>query len=221
MRPMRGALIPMKDLAGAKMRLAGVLSPDERGELALAMLTDIIEACRDSNRFDVIAVVSSDSEIHWHARDLGAKPLAEPATLSGLNDGLTFGQRYLARRVAVSELLVLPADVPFARAADVAAVIDALDATPAAAIVRARDGGTNALAMRPPEAVPMRFGAASCDAHVSAARDAGVPIIELPLAPLQFDVDEPADLDQLAAGNPGAATAAWLQARANFARRPT
>jgi 2-phospho-L-lactate guanylyltransferase len=163
---MRGVLIPMKDLAGAKMRLAPALDERARSELALAMLTDVIVACRESGCFDVIGVVSGDSEVFWHARELGAKPVPEPATLSGLNEGLTFGQRYMARRVAVSELLILPADIPAAHAGDMSAVVEALDAADGrCVIVRARDNGTNALGLRPPEAVPMRFGRDSADAH--------------------------------------------------------
>jgi 2-phospho-L-lactate guanylyltransferase len=217
MTGMRGALIPMKDLAGAKMRLADVLDRNERSELALAMLTDVIEACRASGRFDVIAVVSSDSEVFWHARELGAKPLAEPATLSGLNDGLTFAQRYMARRVAVAELVILPADIPLVRADDVRAVVDALGAHgERAAIVRARDNGTNALAMRPPAAVPRRFGRSSADAHVAAAREGGVEMIELANERLAFDVDAPEDLEALASLPVGAATAGWLEARAHY-----
>jgi len=220
MTGMRGALIPMKELADAKMRLADVLDRDARAELALAMLTDVIEACRASARFDVIAVVSSDSEVFWHARELGAKPLAEPATLSGLNDGLTFAQRYLARRVAVAELVILPADIPLVRPDDVRAIVDALGARNGrAVIVRARDNGTNALAMRPPEALPMRFGRNSADAHLSAARDAGVEVVELANEGLAFDVDAPEDLEALASLPVGAATAGWLEARAHYTAR--
>jgi 2-phospho-L-lactate guanylyltransferase len=207
----------MKDLAGAKMRLADMLDRDARAELALAMLTDVIVACTESGLFDVIAVVSSDSEVFWHARELGAKPLAEPATMDGLNDSLTFGQRYLARRVAASELVILPADVPLIRPDDVRAVVEGLAhaEAPRAVIVRARDNGTNALALRPPEAVPMRFGPGSADAHIAAARDAGVETIELAIERLGFDVDAPEDLDELASLPVGAATAGWLAARAH------
>jgi 2-phospho-L-lactate guanylyltransferase len=220
MTGMRGALIPMKDLAGAKMRLADVLDRDARAELALAMLTDVISACNEAGCFDVVGVVSSDSEVFWHARELGAKPLAEPATLSGLNEGLTFAQRYMARRIAVAELVILPADVPLVCATDVTAVVEALAlADGRAVIVRARDNGTNALAMRPPEAVPMRFGRDSADAHIAAARDAGIEVAELANERLAFDVDAPEDLEALARLPVGAATAGWLEARAHYAGR--
>ena len=100
------------------------------------------------------------------ARELGAKPLAEPATLrtrSGLqasNEGLTFGQRYLARRVAVSELVILPADIPCRTRKRHRRFVGALGAHegPRTVIAPSVDNGTNALALRPPEAIEMRFG---------------------------------------------------------------
>jgi 2-phospho-L-lactate guanylyltransferase len=218
---MRVALIPMKDLAGAKMRLADVLERKQRAELALAMLTDVIGACAESGCFDEIAVVTSDSDICWHARDLGAKPLAEPKTLSGLNEGLTFAQRYIGRRMAASEIVILPADVPLIRADDVRAVVDALSPAPdRVVLVRARDGGTNALAMRPVEAIAMRFGRQSADAHLAEARAAGIDAIELTSERLSFDVDAPEDLEALASMPVGAATAGWLAASAHYAADP-
>lgn len=217
---MRVALIPVKELALAKMRLAPKLDAAARADLALAMLTDAIAACRDAAIFDEIRVLSRDRDVAWHARDLGAQPLPEPATLDGLNDSLTFGQRYAGRRLAAAELLVLPADVPLARAADIRAIIDALgDAPSAVALVRARDGGTNALAIRPPEAIPMRFGRDSAAAHLAAARAAAIPAIEMPSSALSFDVDAIDDVDALAALPVGAATARWLAARSGAPAR--
>lgn len=210
---MRAALIPMKELAQAKMRLAPVLDADARAALALAMLADVIAACRESGHFDEIAVVSNDSEVFWRARELGAKPIAEPVTLGGgLNEGVTFAQRYLARRIAVSELLIFPADVPLARAEDVRAVVDALAANdgPRVVLVRSRDNGTNALALRPPEVIAVRFGPNSADAHAADAHAAGIAPVELPLARLAFDIDAPEDFAALPSLPAGPATRACL-----------
>lgn len=214
---MRAALIPMKSLSGAKMRLAYALDERARHEFALAMFVDVVTACRESGRFDLIAVISGDSEVFWHARELGAKPLAEPATLSGLNEGLTFGQRYLARRMAAAEIVILPADMPAIRPDDVRAIVDALDAvdTPRVVFVRARDNGTNALAMRPPEAIGMHYGRDSADAHRAAAEAAGIDVVELALERIAFDVDSVEDLALLPGMAAGAATRGWLDARAD------
>jgi 2-phospho-L-lactate guanylyltransferase len=220
---MRAALIPMKALAQAKMRLADVLDRHERSELALAMLTDVIVACNESGCFDLVSVISDDSEVFWQARELGAKPLAEPATLSGLNEGLTFGQRYLARRVAVDELVILPADIPLVSAEDIRAVVDALgvDGTPRMVLVRSRDNGTNALALRPPEAIAMHYGRDSADAHRASADSGGIAVVEIERERLSFDVDAPEDLAAMQAMPVGAATAGWLAGRAHYASEPT
>ena len=218
---MRAALIPMKSLAQAKIRLSGVLDRHERASLALAMLTDIIVACKHTGCFDLVSVISDDSEVFWRARELGAKPLAEPATLSGLNAGLTFGQRYLARRVAVAELVILPADIPLARPEDIRAVVDALgaDAAPRAVLVRSRDNGTNALALRPPEAIAMHYGPNSADAHRTAIESANIEVVELTNDRLSFDVDSPEDLAAMSTLKVGAATAAWIEVRTLNARK--
>jgi 2-phospho-L-lactate guanylyltransferase len=205
----------MKSLAQAKMRLADVLDRHERSELALAMLVDVITACNESGCFDLVSVISDDSEVFWQARELGAKPIAEPATLSGLNDGLTFGQRYIGRRVAASELVIFPADIPLVRADDVRAVVEALgiDGVSRAVLVRSRDNGTNALALRPPEAIAMHYGPDSADAHRAAAVAAGVAVVEIVNERLSFDVDAPEDLEEMRGMALGAATAAWCGVR--------
>ena len=219
---MRAALIPMKELAQAKQRLAPLLDARERAELALAMLTDVIGACVDSGSFDLVSVVSADSEVCWHARELGARPIVEPATLrtetglQALNAGLTFAQRYLARRIGATELLIVPADIPLASPGDLYAVVAALgEEAPRAVVVPSADNGTNALAMRPAEALPMRFGPDSADAHVAAAHDAGLGVVTLEIEGLRFDVDSEEDLRALPSLACGAATRGWLDARAS------
>ena len=54
--------------------------------------------------------------------------------------------------------------------------------------------GTNGLALRPPDAIPMRFGVGSLAAHVAEAEAAAVPIAEVHRPGLAFDLDTPADL---------------------------
>ena len=212
----------MKSLAEAKMRLADVLDQRERAELALAMLVDVITACNDSEMFDRIAVVSGDSDVFWQVRELGAMPVAEPATLSGLNDGLTFGVRYLARRIGADEVVIFPADVPLVRPVDICTVVNALSGAALAGadrrvvLVRAVDNGTNALALRPPEVIAMRFGINSASAHRAEAEGAGVECVKLELERLAFDVDAAGDVETLATKAVGAATRGWIDARASY-----
>ena len=108
--------------------------------------------------------------------------------------------------------MILPADIPLVRAEDVRAVVEALgvDGVPRAVLVRSRDNGTNALALRPPEAIAMHFGRDSADAHRAAAVAAGVAVVEIVNERLSFDVDAPEDLEEMRGMALGAATAAWV-----------
>jgi 2-phospho-L-lactate guanylyltransferase len=219
---MRVALIPMAGLAAAKTRLASALDADARAGLSLAMLTDVLAACTKSGCFDRIAVVSDDDAVLEHAHDAGASALPEPATLSdGLNGGLEFARGRLARDGA-NEIVIFPADIPLARAADVRSVVDAFDAAPQqrVVLVRSRDNGTNALAMRPARAIPMRFGPNSADAHRAAAAAAGITVVEVRNERIARDVDGPDDLAGLGRRTVGAATRAWLAARPHRVGRP-
>ena len=224
---MRAALIPVKELSQAKMRLADVLDRRERTELALAMLTDVITACNDSECFDIVAVVSSDSEVFWHARELGAKPLAEPATLrtrsgtTGIERG-THVRTALSRPSGRRERAGHPSGryPPRTRKRHRRCRRRTrCTRRPASVIAPSVDNGTNALALRPPEAIEMRFGRDSAAAHRDAALAAGIAVTMLDSARLRFDVDAPEDLEALADLKPGAATTGWLEARAYEASR--
>ncbi|HXF51861.1 MAG TPA: 2-phospho-L-lactate guanylyltransferase [Dehalococcoidia bacterium] len=207
---MKWALIPVKDLRTAKERLGGTLSERDRERLALAMLRDVIAAA--AQVVDGVAVVSRDSEALWTARDAGATPLLESAQASGLNAALESASRSLMRRRSCDTLLIVHADVPLARAYDLRGVLDALIDSPCVVAVRSHDGGTNALALRPPDAIRLRFGPRSFDAHAEEAEAAGVRFVSLQNERIAFDVDRPEDLMALLARRPGGATGELVRA---------
>jgi 2-phospho-L-lactate guanylyltransferase (CobY/MobA/RfbA family) len=90
--------------------------------------------------------------------------------------------------------LVLMADLPRIEPRDVAEILAALDEHD---LVLVRDHlgcHTNALAIAPPTAMGTRFGRAdSFEAHLAAARDAGLRVAVLDNDRVAFDVDVPAD----------------------------
>ncbi|MDP6225863.1 MAG: hypothetical protein QF501_05330, partial [Anaerolineales bacterium] len=57
--------------------------------------------------------------------------------------------------------------------------------------------GTNALFVRPPGLLRYRFGAGSLAAHRQQARSQGATVRVHRLPGVEFDVDEPADLQRL------------------------
>src|SRR5439155_24642518 len=130
------ALVPLKRLDAAKSRLAEALSQEERGELMRSLLEHVVETVREAG-VERVTVVTSE-------------PLAgfEVWNDCGLpwNDALA-----AAMREVVSSPLaaIVSADLPALQAEEVEELVAA---TPrrGIAIARALDGGTNAVAMRPP-----------------------------------------------------------------------
>ncbi len=68
--------VPVKDLTHAKQRLTSVLSVVERGELARAMLGDVLRALASAD-LECVWVVTRDPAAAAIARSLGAEPVLE------------------------------------------------------------------------------------------------------------------------------------------------
>ena len=196
-RPM--AVVPVKPLAAALGRLAGVLAPDERRALQAAMLADLLAACRAAPALAGTLVVTADPVA-------GARVVAEPEGPAGMNAAVRRGLA-AAAELGAPAALVLTADLPLARPEDLDAIVAAAPPGPGAVLAPSRDGtGTNALLLVPPGAVPPRLGPGSLARHLAEAARAGLAAVLLERPGLALDVDTPADLAALRAAEPGGAT---------------
>ena len=194
---MNTILVPVKNLASAKQRLAEVLTAEQRRSLAEAMLRDVLEALAQLDQPESVSIVTGDAVATALARDYGfdliannedfgetaAIALATDVTASGGSDGV----------------LVIPADVPLITAAEVKAILDAAPES-GTVLVPAADGrGTNAILRRPPSLFPARFGNDSFLPHLENARRSGRQVVILELPGVALDVDRPDDLAALLA----------------------
>lgn len=125
----------------------------------------------------------------------------------GMNAAVARGLAAVAAEGAVGAL-VLTADLPLARPADIDAIIaHPVAPGPSAVLVPSADGtGTNAMLLRPPGALRPRLGPDSLARHGAQARERGVAAHRLPLARLALDIDTPPDLAALMAGGGECAT---------------
>jgi 2-phospho-L-lactate guanylyltransferase len=190
---MIAALIPAKALNLAKGRLSAVLDEDERRQLALAMLEDVLRALQAVPRLDLVATVSPDSDVLARASALGSEPIAEPPSARGINRALTHALGILSPR-GIDALLVVVADVPAASPRDIESVLAALPSDRGAVICPSVAQGTGALALRPPDAIPFRFGQRSFLAHKREAAARDLPARVLRVDSLANDIDGPDNL---------------------------
>ncbi|ABG03926.1 protein of unknown function DUF121 [Rubrobacter xylanophilus DSM 9941] len=190
------AVVPVKELRGAKSRLGAVLDPVGRAGLTLHMLRRVVPALRGAGLRRVL-VVSPDPAVLEEARLLGAAGLRQEGF--GLNAALEEGRRR-ALEEGAGALLALPADLPLIEPADVAALLEVAGEGPCAVISPddARSG-TNALLLRPPGALPFSFGPGSFGVHLQAALRRGVRVRVCERPNVAFDLDSPEDLARLEA----------------------
>lgn len=184
----RWLLAPVKPLAEAKSRLAPVLGMADRSALARRLLERTLALAQQSSLFDHILVVSRDPLVWEIARAAGADAL--PELRGDLNSALQQGACH-AWRQGAHRALIVPADLPLLRLEDILALCALGEEGNGLVIGPAQDGGTNALYLRLPPALPFCFGEDSFARHLAAARAAGLIVQVYDSPTLRFDLDLP------------------------------
>lgn len=188
------AVVPVKDTALAKQRLAGCLSPGDRRALVLAMLRDVIAALRAAGSVAGIVVATSDARAARIARDAACEVRPDADGCRDLSGAVAAAASALGA-AGVRRALVLPADLPRVRAAEIDAVAAALPAGGGIVLVPDRRGdGTNALLLDPASPFGFAFGPGSFGRHRDEARRLGRPARVVAMPSLAFDLDTEDDL---------------------------
>lgn len=188
------AIVPLKALDRAKGRLAGDLDPAARRALTAWMFGRVLVACRAATHVTGLLVVAGDEDAARLARQHDAPVLLEPRP--GLAAALAAADEACAPARAT---LVVAADLPLARGADLDRVCETAGPGPAVVVAPTRDGGTGALYRRPPLVIPTRYGPGSAAAHLALAAQAGLPGIRVDVPGLALDVDDAGRLREAAA----------------------
>jgi 2-phospho-L-lactate/phosphoenolpyruvate guanylyltransferase len=187
------AVVPVKDRASAKERLAPMLPPEVRQALALAMLEDVLEALSATPGIAGLLVVTVDPEARLMAARYGGRVIE-----TGARDGHTGAVAAAARLLAAegrSGMLTLPGDIPLVTPAEIAQLLGAHLPAPSFTIAPSHDEqGSNAIACSPPDAVPLRFGENSFYPHLRAAEACGIRPTVLHLPGIALDIDNPEDV---------------------------
>jgi 2-phospho-L-lactate guanylyltransferase len=153
------------------------LPEQERAAAALAMLEAVLAAATAVGR---AILVTDDAKARSLAARMGVQVLADPG--GGQGAAVAAG----LRAVRSTPALVVNADLPLATPDDLARLAEA-----APALVAARDGTTNALALMDPAVFRPLYGPGS------ARRFAALGLRRVELPNLAEDVDTAADLERI------------------------
>jgi 2-phospho-L-lactate guanylyltransferase len=161
------------------------------------MLHDVLAALHSWKNRPQVAVVTSDPYAIKLAEEYKFEVIPDPDN-PGETAAIEMATRICVERGANSTL-VIPADIPLIQAWELDEILKHAPAA-GSVLVPAADGrGTNAAFRRPANLFPLRFGNDSFKPHHAAAQATGKPCIVLNLPGIAVDVDNPPDLQTLAA----------------------
>ena len=192
------ALMPVKGFRNAKQRLSPLLDSAAREILAETMFRDILRQVRLARGLVGAFVVTGDEKVAAIASDAGVEVIRETAE-NGETRAVDFARLEL-KRAGCEAVLILPGDLPLARAADIEQVLAQIPGAataPFALLVPSHDRlGTNALLLAPPDVIQLRFGYDSFSFHSDQVRKQGLPLRCFENEHIALDIDEPQDLER-------------------------
>jgi 2-phospho-L-lactate guanylyltransferase len=166
---------------------------DERREaLVAAMLEDVLEAVGRARAVERTIVVSSEPRVAERAAATEAELVPDPG--DGGHSGAALVGVTRAEERGAACVVLLPGDCPLLEPRELDSLLTGIPANYVAVVPDRHGTGTNALVLSPPRAIRPAFGEGSCERHVAAAREAGLPFGVEELASLALDLDTPADL---------------------------
>ncbi|MCY4259300.1 MAG: 2-phospho-L-lactate guanylyltransferase [Rhodobacteraceae bacterium] len=183
-------VVPMKDPAQSKTRLATVLAVGERADLAKRLFCRTLAILRESQMtvsgelaFD-LAVVTASQEIRALADDAGVTVISEE---SGGSLGAAVGQSAdWAARHDYTRLGIIPADLAAPDPEDLRRLLARHEPV---VVCPSLYAGTNALLVAPPGAIPFCYGPHSAERHLAAARTLGLAACSINLDSFRLDID--------------------------------
>jgi len=158
-------VIAVKELSGAKTRLAPAIDRDGRRALVLAMLEDTLTAVAETG-LDRVVVVSPDQAVATTAGAFGAETVVDRGDV--LNRAFAMGIDHALSRWPGSRILVLQADLPAATPTSLIAAVAESAPLTSSYIPDHAGTGTTALFLDlegPHTTDFLRFGADSAQRH--------------------------------------------------------
>ena len=190
-------LVPVKNLAHAKQRLAPLLDASARTKLAQAMLFDVLETLAACSNRPEVGLVTSDPFAIDAAHHFKFEVIAADSNRSE-TDAIDMATKCCESR-GIDYTLVIPGDIPLIQTNELEMIFQAAPSQGSVLVPSADGRGTNAVWRSPAGLFPLLFGNDSFKPHLAAARATEKPCIVLSLPGIALDVDCPSDLQQLAA----------------------
>lgn len=190
------AVVPVKAFEHGKSRLSAVLAPEARAALARRLFERARGAIAGARSVEQTLVATDSAEVAQQAKALGFGSVLD-GTARGLGPVIDQALAHAAAHGATAALVVM-GDLPHLESADLDAMLAALDSCDVVLAPDREEAGTNAMALRLPARAPTCFGHADSYArHLAWCESLGLGTVTLLRDGLRFDLDTPADLEEI------------------------
>ena len=193
-------VVPMKDPNKCKSRLSHNLSSELRRELALKLFKQSIRKLKAAvnkieRRID-LAVVTESVEIQDICKKDNITTIQSDKIGLSLSYYLNAAAQWAIEK-GYHSMGVVPSDIANPKIKDLVSLLKYPISNKEIVICPAKDLGTNALLVCPPNALLFSFGKKSFLKHLRLAKQIRLNSVVLPLESIRFDVDVVEDLDAL------------------------
>ena len=190
-------IVPMKDPVYSKSRLKGHISDDFRRRLSLTLFNQTLIKLRRTilsleKQFD-LAVVTESDEID-NLSELKSVKVIRCLTTKSLSGYLDYAARW-AKDQRYASLCIVPADLANPKLSDLEKLLSYPIVKNEMVICPAKDLGTNALFISPPDTLRFSFGKKSFVRHLRSAERKHIKSVILPLESIKQDLDTTDDLN--------------------------
>jgi 2-phospho-L-lactate guanylyltransferase len=186
-------IIPVKRLEFAKSRLSEILSKEQRVELSIYLLEDLLSVIKACNIFDII-IIGYDQSIESMASSFNIIFIHERG--EGVNNAIRLADKYMDRFEAS---IVIPIDLPLLEPIDLMIIKDISNSIKNGIIITPsyRLDGTNLLLRKPPLVMETYYDMDSYLLHIQKAREKGLEVKILLNERIMHDLDSIEDINYL------------------------
>jgi len=199
-------LVPFKG-ERHKSRLSSVLGAEKRTKLAYLLLDGVLRSVAKAGLRSRCYVVSADPKAGTRAHRLGVQFVREPSA-SGVNGAVRLGVERLKGR---ETFVVIPSDLGLLSSSDIKRAIGFCREASVVIAPSSSFNGTNLLLFPKRMAPLLSYDDNSFWNHLAAAAKLGLRTVVLTQRGLVFDVDTPADAEELVRLRVNTAAARFLR----------
>lgn len=198
-------MIPVRDFANTKIRLAGLITERQRADLTRSMLLRVLDAVEGSSVVEDTVVVASNpkevSDALGGRRVKSVEVIREPNWRGGVNGAMQAGMRYINQKdikgKGKSQFMLMPSDLPLLESRSVKEMLALKESCEIIINPSRKKDGTSLLVMERGRQIPLHYDDNSFQNHLAEARKAGLDVRVVDFPQFSFDLDDEQDLKLL------------------------